>query len=80
MRDALLVLANTMENTNGAFGDKDKEDPVKFLIGVAYGWGGNPVKDAMYHGVIPEKNAGLLSILVSYLQLRGMLKAKRLLM
>jgi hypothetical protein len=58
IRAAVKVLADTMETTNGCFGPKDKVDPVKFLLGLAYGWGGNPVEDAMYVGVTPENNDG----------------------
>lgn len=58
IRSAVKVLADTMVNTNGCFGQKDKVDPVKFLLGVAYGWGGNPVEDAMYVGVTPDGNDG----------------------
>jgi len=58
IRAALKVLANTMKTTNGCFGPKEKVDPVKFLLGTVYGWGGNPVEDAMYVGVTPQNNDG----------------------
>jgi hypothetical protein len=58
IRESLLVVANTMKNTNGCFGDENEVDPIKFLLGSAYGWGGNPAKDAMYAGVTPKKNDG----------------------
>jgi len=58
IRDAYKVLANTMVDTRGCFGDKDEVEPTKFLLGVAYGWGGNPTKDALYQGVTPKYNDG----------------------
>ena len=42
----------------GYFGEKEKLDPIKHLLGAAYGWGGNPEKAAMYYQVSPEKNDG----------------------
>lgn len=58
IKDAINVLANSMSNTRGFFGEKDKLDPIKHLMGTAYGYGGNPDEDALYFGVIPEKNDG----------------------
>lgn len=58
MKDAINVLANSMSNTRGFFGEKDKLDPIKHLMGTAYGYGGNPDADAQYFGIIPEKNDG----------------------
>ncbi|OVE73764.1 carboxylesterase [bacterium B17] len=58
VRNALLVLAETMEDYKGSFGSKDEVDPVKYLIGSASGWGGNPTKDTIYVGVTPKNNDG----------------------
>jgi len=58
LRDALLVLASTLTDTSKCFGTKGKVDPIAHLIGAAYGWGGNPAKDATYLNVVPEKNDG----------------------
>lgn len=58
IKDAINVLANSMTNTRGFFGEKDKLDPIKHLMGTAYGYGGNPDEDAQYFGIIPEKNDG----------------------
>ncbi len=58
VRDALLVLASTIENFRKAFGTKDQVDPVRHLLGTAAGWGGNPDKDAVYVGVTPARNDG----------------------
>jgi hypothetical protein len=58
VRDALLVLASTLPDFNGAFGKKGEVDPVRHLIGAAAAWGGNPEKDAIYLNVTPAKNDG----------------------
>jgi hypothetical protein len=58
VRDALIVLASTLPDTNRAFGAKGQVDPVRRLIGAASAWGGNPAKDAMYLNVTPSKNDG----------------------
>ena len=58
VREALLVLASTLPDTNGAFGAKGQVDPVRRLIGAASAWGGNPQKDAIYLNVVPTKNDG----------------------
>ena len=42
----------------GYFGEKEKLDPIKHLLGAAYGWGGNPEQAAMYAQVSPEQNDG----------------------
>jgi hypothetical protein len=58
LRDAINVLASTMTNTDKAFGTREQVDPIEHLLGAAYGWGGNPAKDATYLPVVPEKNDG----------------------
>ena len=58
VRDALLILAQTIPDFSGAFGKKGEVDPVRHLIGTAAGWGGNPEKDAKYLNVVPPKNDG----------------------
>lgn len=58
VRDALLVLGSTLPDTHGAFGRKEDVDPVRFLVGSALGWGGNPEKEALYINVKPPKNDG----------------------
>ncbi len=40
------------------FGTKQAVDPVRFLLGAAAGWGGNPDKDATYLFATPAKNDG----------------------
>jgi len=58
IRDALLVIASTMPDLRGAFGPKDKVDPIRHLIGTAWGWGGNPDRDAIYLTVTPARKDG----------------------
>jgi len=58
VRNALLILAETIPDFSGAFGKKEEVDAVRHLIGTAAGWGGNPEKDAKYLNVVPPKNDG----------------------
>lgn len=51
MRDALLVLGSTLPDSRRMFGTKAEVDPVRYLIGCAMAWGGNPDKDAIYLNV-----------------------------
>jgi hypothetical protein len=58
VREALLVLAGTLTDSKRMFGTKQAVDPVRFLLGAAAGWGGNPDKDATYLFATPAKNDG----------------------
>jgi len=58
VRDALLVLNQTLTDSKRMFGSKSDVDPVRHLIGTAMGWGGNPEKDALYLPVTPTSNDG----------------------
>ncbi|MGM4989585.1 DUF1254 domain-containing protein [Tardiphaga sp. 841_E9_N1_2] len=58
VREALLVLAATLPDYKRAFGTKQSVDPIRFILGAASGWGGNPDKDATYVSIIPPKNDG----------------------
>jgi hypothetical protein len=58
VRDALNVLADTLPDKNRMFGAKGEVDPVRYLLGAASGWGGNPDKDAVYLNVVPRQNDG----------------------
>jgi hypothetical protein len=58
VRDALLVLATTLPDTNRMYGRKEEVDPVRFLIGAANGWGANPPKEALYLNIFPSQNDG----------------------
>ena len=58
VREALLVLGATLPDLKNMFGSKDKVNPVRFLIGSAMAWGGNPEKEATYINVTPAHNDG----------------------
>jgi hypothetical protein len=58
VRSALQVLASTMTDTSTAFGTKADTDSAAHLIGAAWGWGANPVKDAKYLNITPAMNDG----------------------
>ncbi len=58
VRQALLVLGTTLPDSKKMFGTKEQVDPVRFLIGSAMAWGGNPEKEAMYINVTPQNNDG----------------------
>jgi hypothetical protein len=58
VRDALVVLGSTLPDMKHAFGPKGEVDPVRYLIGSAAAWGGNPDKDAIYLNVTPKQNDG----------------------
>ena len=58
VRDAINTLAATRSSAKGMFGNQNEVDPVSHLLGTAYGWGGNPDKDAVYVNVVPERNDG----------------------
>ncbi|RUM95107.1 DUF1254 domain-containing protein [Pseudaminobacter arsenicus] len=58
VRNALLMLNETLTDTRRMFGSKDEVDPVRHLIGTAMGWGGNPERDALYLPITPERNDG----------------------
>jgi hypothetical protein len=58
IHDALLVLGDTVPDTRRMYGTKDQVDPVRHLIGTAFGWGGLPEKDAFYLNLTPGKNDG----------------------
>lgn len=55
---ALAVLGDSLPDKNRMFGAKADVDPVRRLVGVATGWGGNPEKDAIYQGFTPQRNDG----------------------
>ena len=58
VRDALLVLNETLPDLRNAGGRKEEVDPVRHLIGTASAWGLNPDKEAVYLNVTPAKNDG----------------------
>lgn len=44
----LLELSNGLTDTDRMFGSKDEVDPIRHLLGTAYGWGGLPSTEAYY--------------------------------
>lgn len=58
VREALIVLGDTLPDMKRAFGTKSEVDPVRHLIGSAFTWGGNPDRDATYLNVTPKENDG----------------------
>src|SRR5205085_150288 len=58
VRDALLILASTLPDSDHMFGTKAEVDPIRHLIGSASVWGGNPEKEAKYLNVFPARNDG----------------------
>jgi hypothetical protein len=58
VRDALLVLNETLPDLRRAGGRRGVVDPVRHLIATASAWGLNPDRDAIYLNVTPERNDG----------------------
>jgi hypothetical protein len=58
VRDALLVLNETLPDLRRAGGGRGEVDPVRHLIATAAAWGLNPDKDAIYLNVTPKENDG----------------------
>jgi len=58
LRDALLVLNETLPDLRRAGGRRGEVDPVRHLIATASAWGLNPDKDAIYLNVTPSRNDG----------------------
>jgi hypothetical protein len=58
VRDALLVLNETLPDLRRAGGRREEVDPVRHLIATASAWGLNPEKDAIYLNVTPVRNDG----------------------
>ena len=69
--DALLVLSKGMKGTAGAFGSKAEVNPVDFLLGSAAGWGGLPVKEALYVNVEPGLPVGKYELTVKDVPVSG---------
>ncbi|MCZ6860966.1 MAG: DUF1214 domain-containing protein [Alphaproteobacteria bacterium] len=65
VRDAINVLADGITDTSGMFGDKDKLDPIRHLLGTAFGWGGNPEEAAVYVNEKPDRNDGATAYTVT---------------
>ena len=56
--EPLLALSTGIDGTHKMFGKKEEVDPLRFLIGSAFGWGGLPVEEAYYVSVSPELPVG----------------------
>ncbi|TDI60016.1 MAG: DUF1214 domain-containing protein [Alphaproteobacteria bacterium] len=54
----LLELSKGLTSTESTFGSKADVDPVRFLLGSAFGWGGLPAEDAYYLNVNPDLPIG----------------------
>ena len=52
--EALLVLGKGMPDASATFGKKEDVDPVRHLLGTAWGWGGLPEEEAYYLNVEPN--------------------------
>lgn len=57
-RDTLNILASALPDTSKMFGSPTEVDPVRHILGTAFGWGGNPDRDAMYINRYEPKNDG----------------------
>ena len=58
MREKINVVAVALPDSTKCFGRKEDLDPIYWLLGAAYGWGGLPVQDSAYTGGVTEKNDG----------------------
>jgi hypothetical protein len=58
VRDAIMVLAETVPDSKKMFGTREEVDPIRHLCGTASLWGGNKPEDAIYLNVNPAKNDG----------------------
>ena len=58
VRDALLILNETLPDLRRAGGRREDVDPVRHLIATASAWGLNPDTDAIYLNVTPARNDG----------------------
>ena len=62
--EALLVLGRGMADARATFGSKEDVDPVRHLLGTAWGWGGLPEDEAFYLNVEPNLPVGAYRITV----------------
>ena len=63
--EALLALGRGMTDARATFGRKKDVDPVRHLLGAAWGWGGLPDEDAYYLNVEPNLPVGAYRLTVS---------------
>jgi len=57
-RNQINFTGSTNPAWGKAFGVKEELEPVYWMLGAAYGWGGLPGKDATYQNFVPEQNDG----------------------
>jgi len=62
---ALLVLGRGMPDASATFGRKEDVDPVRHLLGTAWGWGGLPGEEAYYLNVEPNLPVGAYQLTFS---------------
>jgi len=58
IREALITVGETMDDSRGVWGEADEVDPVKHLLGTAIAWGGSPETDEFVLWRTPEQNDG----------------------
>jgi hypothetical protein len=56
--EPLLALSRGMPDARRTFGKKEAVDPVRHLLGTAFGWGGLPEQEAFYLNVEPDLPVG----------------------
>ena len=56
--EPLLELSKGVGDTHKMFGKKEDVDPVRFLLGSAFGWGGLPIEEAYYLNINPNLPVG----------------------
>lgn len=62
--DLLLKLSAFLPDSADTFGAKDSVDPIRHMLGTAFGWGGLPEEDAYYLNVEPGLPVGEYKITV----------------
>ena len=62
--EALLVLGKGMTDTSATFGPKEDVDPIRHLLGTAWGWAGLPEEEAYYLNVEPNLPVGAYKLTV----------------
>jgi hypothetical protein len=62
--EALLVLGRGMKDAHATFGRKEDVDPIRHLLGAAWGWGGLPAAEAYYFNVEPKLPVGAYRLTV----------------
>ncbi len=63
--EALLVLGRGMADAGATFGSKEDVDPIRHLLGTAWGWGGLPEEEAYYLNVEPNLPVGAYQLTFS---------------